>query len=151
MRQTISLNQQLLFQNVISKYYFPKPEEMSDCFSDFIMTLKTNGFHKNGPFFYSINSDVREDGTIIVECFLPVTDDYKKELPNEFSFNSYFQVLRLASTRAIGNDEASIIKAINFLSKYLKKNKLVEVTPAFYMVTVSENNIYTDIMVGTGY
>lgn len=148
MRITIGENQDLQFERVISRYYRVSPENFSQTFEDFIQILFSKGYSSDGPFFYSINSGLLEDGTVTLQLFLPVSEENQNNLPEDFIYSSYFQVLNMIAIRVLGDSEVAISKGLKKLSTYLKRRRYKEKTPTFYVVTVDGETIYTDIMIG---
>ncbi|MBM7642765.1 DUF5085 family protein [Streptococcus loxodontisalivarius] len=145
---TISENQQIHLERVISKYYVASLQDIDNILVEFLTQLNSLNYTQSGQLFYSINSDLRADGTIIIECFLPVDEENQGNLPEEFLYHSYFQVLNLVATRVTGVTEREINTGVGNLAKYIRKNRFKEVTPAFYQLTVNDETVYTDIMVG---
>ncbi|XCY70789.1 hypothetical protein ABG808_04315 [Streptococcus iniae] len=69
MKQTVAEEQSLHFQNVISTFYETTLNDMSIHFETFLNNIFDAGYTANGPFFYCINSDMSENGKILIQTF----------------------------------------------------------------------------------
>lgn len=150
MHQTIGERQTLQYNNVISTFFEVQPNQISQTFESFLTTIFDAHYSANGPFFYCINSDVSGDGNILLQTFLPVKEDHINELPSDYIYQTYFQVLNMVAVRAFGDSEVVISESFQHLFHYINKIQLKVRTPVFYLVTVDESDIYTDLLVGVG-
>lgn len=151
MKQTVAEEQSLHFQNVISTFYETTLNDMSIHFETFLNNIFDAGYTANGPFFYCINSDMSENGKILIQTFLPVSEQHKFTLPKDFTYQNYFQILDIGTIRTSEDSESAISEAFNNLFKYIHQRKLKTRTPVFYLVTLDEEKIYTDLMIGIDY
>lgn len=98
-------------------------------------------------FFYSMNSDIREE-ELLIQVFLPVNEECQENLPAEYRFQSYFQVNNMLATRAKGDKLSEFSKALEELITIVVQEDLTIVSPIFYCPQVIDNKVYTDLMIG---
>lgn len=146
--RTIGFNQELHFENVISRYYVVSSNEMAEAFQDFLTTVIELGYTPTSGFFYSINSDIRQDTEIVLQTFLPVEELNKNDLPEEYRYQSYFQVNQMLATRIVGEDEHDFSVGLEELISKIIEADLTICTPSFYLVSQIEDKVYTDVMIG---
>lgn len=147
MRKTIGYKQSLHYQNVISRYYVTTSEEMGRCLEDALETIFEADYSLSDSFFYSMNSDIREE-ELLIQVFLPVNEECQENLPAEYRFQSYFQVNNMLATRAKGDKLSEFSKALEELITIVVQEDLTIVSPNFYCPQVIDNKVYTDLMIG---
>nr|WP_277895964.1 DUF5085 family protein [Enterococcus lactis] len=147
MRKTIGYKQALHYQNVISRYYVTNTEELGGCLEDVLETIFEADYSLSDSFFYSMNSDIREE-EVLVQVFLPVNEEWRDDLSEEYRFHSYFQVNNILATRAKGEMLSEFSKALEELIAVIVQEDLTVVSPIFYRPKVINELVYTDLMVG---
>ena len=143
----LGFNQTLQYSRVISRYYMMDYDQFSEAFSDFIETVTEAGYSPTDGIFYAINTDIRQKRDMVVQVFLPVEEEHIYALPDEYSYQSYFQVLNMLGTRVMGDSEQSFDRGLNELISIVVEQDLDITTPPFFKVTVDEI-LYTDILLG---
>lgn len=152
MRQTIGENQKLQYKNVISTFYEVRLENLSQVFEEFLVSVFQAGYTADGPFFYCINSFPSLTGELLIQTFIPVAEAHEFDLPKDFIYQSYFQVLDLIGIRVKGEQEKLIHEAKGELLSYIARRRLPIRTPMFYLVAIGDDDsIYTDLLVGVRY
>lgn len=147
MRKTIGYKQALHYQNVISRYYVTNTEELGGCLEDALETIFEADYSLSDSFFYSMNSDIREE-EVLVQVFLPVNEEWRDDLSEEYRFHSYFQVNNILATRAKEEMLSEFSKALEELIAVIVQEDLTVVSPIFYRPKVINELVYTDLMVG---
>lgn len=148
MKRTIGYNQTLQFENVISRYYITSSEETGQCFEDALQTIFDAGYSLAENFFYSTNSDIRDEEELLIQVFLPVNEPNQNNLPEEYRFQTYFQVNNLLATRVKGDSSKRFSEALGELLGYVVEAKLEVTSPIFYCPQVVNEVVYTDLMIG---
>lgn len=148
MKATIGENQFIMFEKVISRHYRVQKSRLSDIFQKFLKEVLSADYSAAGPFFYSIYSEILEDGTVSIDLFLPVHEENQHVLSEEFLYHSYFQILNMVATRVEGDSELAISKGLANLAQHLLYRNYTEITPPFYLVYFEGDTVYTDIMIG---
>ncbi|MBX8935573.1 DUF5085 family protein [Enterococcus gilvus] len=148
MKRTIGYDQFLQFENVISRYYVTNAEETGKCFEDALQTVLDAGYSLSDNFFYSTNSDIRDEDELLIQVFLPVNEQNKNNLPEEYRFQSYFQVNNMLATRVKGDSSKAFAEALEYLLVYIVDAKANVASPIFYRPQVVNDHVYTDLMIG---
>lgn len=148
MKRTIGYNQTLQFEHVISRYYITNSEETGQCFEDAMKTIFDAGYSLAENFFYSTNSDIRDEEELLIQVFLPVNEQNQDNLPEDYRFQTYFQVNNLLATRVKGDSSNGFSEALGDLLGYVVENELEVTSPIFYCPEVVNEVVYTDLMIG---
>ncbi|EOH72836.1 MULTISPECIES: DUF5085 family protein [Enterococcus] len=148
MKRTIGYNQTLQFEHVISRYYITNSEETGQCFEDAMKTIFDAGYSLAENFFYSTNSDIRDEEELLIQVFLPVNEQNQDNLPEDYRFQTYFQVNNLLATRVKGDSSNGFSEALGDLLGYVVETELEVTSPIFYCPEVVNEVVYTDLMIG---
>lgn len=162
MEKTIGTLQDLQYRNVISKYLRINLINLADNIEQFLKDITDAGYTVTELFFYSINSPINDGTDVLMEFFVQVIEDYKKEvLSSEFHYHSHFQVLDMVATRIEGDSIESFGDGIKRLEEFItppkprgllkfftKSQKRIERTPPFFLTYRTDDKVYTDIMIG---
>lgn len=148
MKRTIGYSQTLQFENIISRYYITSSEEIGQCFEDALQTIFDAGYLLAENFFYSTNSDIRDEEESLIQVFLPVNEQNQDNLPEEYQFQTYFQVNNLLATRVKGDSSKGFSEALGELLGYVVEAELEVTSPIFYCPQVVNEVVYTDLMIG---
>ena len=103
--------QSIHFENVISRYY---QVDLKD-FADFVTTVVIAGYTPNSNFVYGINSDLEDPIDMILQVFIPVVEDKSYELPKEYRYQSYYEVINMLGIRVEGDSEDKFSEGIRLL------------------------------------
>lgn len=74
--------------------------------------------------------------------------EHQHNLPEEYRFQSYFQVINMMAVRIKGDNELDFAHGIEKLIGQVVELDLEIRTPSFYLITQLEEDTYTDIMIG---
>lgn len=148
-KNDVGLNQTIHFENIISRYYQVDLKDFSSTFEDFVLTVVKSGYTPKSNFFYAINSDLEDPIDMILQVFIPVEEDKSFELPSEYQFQSYFEVINMLSVRVEGSSEDVFSEGIRTLVNKIVEMDVELASPPFYFVNQIENKIFTDIMIKT--
>lgn len=148
MKRTIGYNQTLQFENVISRYYITSSVETVKCFEDSLQTIFDAGYSLAENFFYSTNSDIRDEEELLIQVFLPVNEPNQNNLPEEYRFQTYFQVNNLLATRVKGDSSKGFSEAFGELFGYVVEAEIEVTSLIFYCPQVVNEVVYTDLMIG---
>lgn len=145
----VGLNQAIHFENVISRYYQVDLNDFASAFEDFVLTIVKSGYTPKSNFFYSINSDLEDPIDMILQVFIPVEEDKSYDLPSEYRFQSYFEVINMLGVRIEGSSEDVFSEGIRLLVDKIVDINAELASPPFYFVNQIENQTFTDIMIKT--
>lgn len=149
-KQEVSLgyNQSIHVDNVISRYYEVDLKDFSKVFEEFVVTVVERGYTPKSNFFYSINSDLRETTDMILQVFISVEEDNVYELPEEYRYQSYYEVKNMIGVRVEGEAELKFAEGIGTLIEEIVAMDAELSSPPFYFVTQIGDKTYTDILIG---
>ncbi|MGM0214469.1 DUF5085 family protein [Enterococcus sp. AZ109] len=148
MKRTIGYNQSLQFENVISRYYLMNANETGESFEDALQTIFDAGYSLSENFFYSMNSDIRDEDELLIQVFMPVNEEWQNNLSEEYRYQTYFQVNDMIATRAKGDKQSEISEALQELVVYIVDTDFEVTSPIFYRPQVIGETVYTDLMIG---
>ena len=143
----IGKEQALHYRNVVSRYYQSDLAGLVDCFNEAMATVSAK-YTPAGGFFYAIISDMRKTDHMLAQVFIPIVEDGAPDLPEEYRFQSYFQMLDLIAARALGKTKADFQAPLGALINYCADESLTPVTPPFFRTVVLDGKPYTDIYFG---
>lgn len=144
----VGVNQSLQYTNVISRYYQMDYDEFSDAFSDFLTTVLSAGYHIKDSLFYAILTDITVKTDMVIQVFVPVEEEQIYALQEEYSYQTYFQVLDMVGSRVEGDSEKGFEAGLSKIVSFIVENDLEDRTPPFFVVRVDEEKTYTDILIG---
>lgn len=145
----VGVNQAIHFENVISRYYQVDLNDFASAFEDFVLTVVKSGYTPKSNFFYSINSDLEDPIDMILQVFIPVEEDKSFDLPQEYCYQSYLEVINMLAVRIEGSSEDIFSEGIKLLVNKVVDMDVELASPPFYFVNQIENKIFTDIMIKT--
>ncbi|CAD5900925.1 DUF5085 domain-containing protein [Carnobacterium maltaromaticum] len=143
----IAEGQKLMFKNVVSKIYNFHESEISEVLQQFTEEIEANDLHPNGPFFYSINSDLTKK-EVLAEFFVPVMENYKEFSDEYLEFQTYFFVDQMIMTRLEGDFEEEVGTKIVELIEYAHNNKMETTSPVFFKINQFEEQTFLEIYLG---
>lgn len=144
----VGFNQELHFKNVISRYYETSANGIGACLEDALGEVFAANYTLTAGFFYSINSDIRNFNSLIIQVFLPVDEEWANNLPEEYRFQSYFQVNHLMANRIVGDSVAAFKTGLTNLIAFIADHDLTITSPSFYYPKEINGQVYTDILIG---
>lgn len=147
--KSIGYRQSIHLENVISRYYQVDLNDFSTIFEEFVLSVVNSGYTPKSNFFYTINSDLEETKDMILQVFIPVEEDKSFDLPPEFHYQSYYEVINMLGIRVEGAQEDKFTKGINNLVEQIVEMDVELASPPFYFVNKFEDKIYTDILIKT--
>ena len=143
----IGEEQEIHGKNIVSRYYWTDLDGIAPSFEDAIKTIGTAYTLVEGA-FYTIISDMRRTDRMLIQVFVPIKEDSAPDLPDDYRFQSYFQLLHLIATRVHGRAQADFKDALSALIEHCVEQALTATTPAFFRTTVIDGQAYTDIYFG---
>ncbi|MBC9722779.1 MAG: DUF5085 family protein [Lactobacillus sp.] len=147
MKKTIGYKQSLQFENIISRYYLTSLSETGQCFENALQMISNLGYSLSDNFFYSINSDIRDEEELLIQVFLPVNEQNQGNLPEEYRFQTYFQVNNMLAKRVKGDSSSEFSKSLEELLVFVVDNQFEVTSPIFYRPQVVNDQIYTDMLI----
>ena len=143
----MGFRQSIHLENVISRYYQVDLTDFSQVFEDFLVTVVKSGYTPKSNFFYAINSDLEDPIDMIVQVFVPVEEDKSYDLPSEYRYQSYYEVINLLGVRVEGENEALFAEGIRMLVDQIVDMDAELASPPFYFVNQIEGKTFTDILI----
>ena len=142
----LGFNQSIHLENIISRYYQVNLSDFSKCFEDFVTTILNSGYTPINNFFYSINSDLEDPIDMILQVFIPVKEDKSFELPMEYRYQSYYEVINMIGIRVEGDNENKFAEGVKILVDQIVAMDAEVASPTFYFVNQIDNKTFTDIL-----
>ncbi|NAA54082.1 DUF5085 family protein [Enterococcus faecalis] len=146
--RSLGYNQSIHVTNVVSRYYEVDLKNFAKVFEEFVVTVVQSGYTPKSNFFYSINSDIRETTDMILQVFISVEEDKVYELPEEYRYQSYYEVKNMLGVRVAGENELDFAEGIGALIEEIVAIDAELSSPPFYFVTQIGDKTYTDILIG---
>ena len=134
-------------RNVIRKRKTFPISQMRTELNSFMTTIEAAGGHPSGPLVYSLNN-VPYDGTMDIEFFLPLEEDYLEV--EGMAFSSYFEINHVIMVSIDHDYEALTKEAYARLLWTLDQNNQELNTP-FYHVLSADGIEKVTILVGYAY
>lgn len=144
--KSIGYNQALHYRNVVSRYVSTDITLLDDKINECIEDVLASGYTLADNFFYCINSDLTKTDDMLVQIFMPVNEDYKGQLPEEYMYNSYFQVFGMVGYRSV-DSEASMTQTLTDLVSVLIESDTDPLSPIFFVPKVVNETVYFDLLV----
>lgn len=137
-------------KNVIQCACVTDIDKLNETFQQFAQNIEKAGYTPADSIFYCSAGDLHQTKNIFFEIFVPVEENYHGQLPEHYTYHSYFQVRHLLSVRVKGMTSDDFNRGFNSLLKAsLKTSKNEEPnTGTFFSFKELDGQIYTDISVG---
>lgn len=142
----VNPNDSIRFRNVISKRYKLYNKDIAEVMEAFLTEVSKININIKGPLFYSIN-DVPNNDIMEMEFFISIKED-KAEVYDDMDFHSYFSIENMISESIFEDFEKNTEITYAILNKYLKQNKLIQVTPIFHVISGDQTLQYALIKIG---
>lgn len=133
--------------NVISKKYYFNYKDFEEVMKDFLNGVSKLGVQIKGFPFYSINKFPEKDENTAMEFFISVRES-TVNVPEDMMFHSYFSIEDMISMTVFEDYDKSSEKSYEELKKYMKENKLEQVTPLFAVISGDDTLQYISYKVG---
>jgi hypothetical protein len=143
----IGFRQSIHFQNVISRYYQVDLQDFAKAFEDFVATVVACGYTPTSNFFYAIHSDLKDPVDKILQIFIPVEEDKSYELPVEYRYQSYYEVINMLGVRVEDDSEDKFSEGISLLVEQIVDLDAELASPPFYFVNQMDGKAFTDILI----
>lgn len=145
----VGFNQTIHFENVISRYYQVDLKDFAKAFEDFVTTVVQSGYTPTSNFFYAINSDLEDPIDMILQVFIPVEEEKSYELPEEYRYQSYYEIINMLGVRVEGDNESQFSEGMGMLVEQIVDRDTELASPPFYFVNQIAGKTYTDILIKT--
>lgn len=145
----VGFNQTIHFENVISRYYQVDLNDFAKAFEDFVTTVVQSGYTPTSNFFYAINSDLEDPIDMILQVFIPVEEEKSYELPEEYRYQSYYEIINMLGVRVEGDSEDQFSEGIRMLVEQIVDRDTELASPPFYFVNQIDGKTFTDILIKT--
>ena len=93
-------------------------------------------------------TDITVKTDMVIQVFVPVEEEQIYALQEEYSYQTYFQVLDMVGSRVEGDSEKGFEAGLSKIVSFIVENDLEDRTPPFFVVRVDEEKTYTDILIG---
>lgn len=143
----IGFKQTIHFENVISRYYQVDLKDFSKAFEDFVTTVVNCGYTPKSNFFYAINSDLEDPIDMILQVFISVEEDRSYELPSDYRYQSYYEVINMLGVRVEGDSEDKFSEGMQLLVEQIVDMDAELASPPFYFVNQIDGKTFTDILI----
>lgn len=143
----IGYNQSIHLNNVVSRYYEVALKDFPIIFEDFLNTVTSSGYAPTSNFFYAINSDILETDNMIVQVLIAVEEEKGNNLPEDYRYQTYYEVINMLGIRVEGTKELDFSEAVGVLVEKIVDMNADLASPPFYFVSQIENKTYTDILI----
>ncbi|MPQ22102.1 DUF5085 domain-containing protein [Carnobacterium divergens] len=143
----MGFNQTIHFENVVSRYYQVDLKDFAKAFEDFVTTVVKSGYTPTSNFFYAINSDLEDPVDMLLQVFIPVEEDKSYELPENYRYQSYYEVINMVGVRVEGDSESQFSEGIRVLVEQIVEMDAELASPPFYFVNQIGDKTFTDILI----
>jgi len=143
----VGFNQTIHFENVVSRYYQVDLKDFAKVFEDFITTVVQIGYTPTSNFFYAINSDLEDPIDMLLQVFIPVEEEKSYELPEEYRYQSYYEIINMLGVRVEGDNEDKFSEGMRMLVEQIVDMDGELASPPFYFVNQIDGKIFTDILI----
>ncbi|EOH97191.1 DUF5085 domain-containing protein [Enterococcus plantarum] len=143
----VGFNQTIHFENVVSRYYQVDLKDFAKVFEDFITTVVQSGYTPTSNFFYAINSDLEDPIDMLLQVFIPVEEEKSYELPEEYRYQSYYEIINMLGVRVEGDSEDQFSEGIRMLVEQIVDMDAELASPPFYFVNQIDGKTFTDILI----
>lgn len=143
----IGFKQAIHFENVVSRYYQVDLKDFAQAFENFVTTVLDSGYTPTSNFFYAINSDLEDPIDMLLQVFIPVKEEKSYELPEEYRYQSYYEVINMLGIRVEGESEIQFSEGIRMLVEQIVDMDAKLASPPLYFVNQIEGKTFTDILI----
>lgn len=139
----IRINQNIRYQNVVTRKSYFHYEDMQKELVSFLNAIEAAGVNPVGPLTYALYN-APTDENVFVEFIMSVdSDDVHSD---ELVFQTYYSVENMASTIVFGDYETQMEVAYSALIEFLRQAELESCTPIFHVV--DRDRKYIEVMIG---
>lgn len=143
----MGFNQSLHYQNIVSVFLRLNIKELDHYIDEAIEKVLQSDYTLANNFFYCINSSFKQPEDMIIQLFIPVNEEYHGNLPEGYSYHSYFQIVGMVGYRTPGNDIELLENTFIKLIQTFVDADIQPLSPVFFIPSLIQGEVYFDLLV----